>query len=430
MCSLSRPRAAARPPDFCARLPIRTPSGSGRAWPRRARRPARARSSAFSCGAEEARDRQLASVRDQEQPLDAEFRVHVAVEPHPDRVERPFPHPAVVAHLAHRQLGGRDGDLLVGARAAVIRPERPIDQQHVEPARSRTPARRRRSRRPCPVMKLMPPSTIMKITNPVGPSERCGVSTAEKIVGSRCGSLSDAMAPQYREGMARKTPRKVAFERRPQATLKKARAGKAAKVKAPKQAAWPPTRRPPPARCRNGPRPRSRRRSAASRPPMPRREAELEHVDPYTLLVAVVLSAQATDAGVNKATPALFAAADTPAKMVALGEAQGARLHQDHRPVPHQGEERRRAVAEADRGARRQGAAVARGAGGAARRRPQDRQRRAQRRLRRADDRGRHPHLPRRQPHRAGAPARPRSRSRRSSTRWCRTNTSATPTTG
>jgi endonuclease-3 len=49
---------------------------------------------------------------------------------------------------------------------------------------------------------------------------------------------------------------------------------------------------------------------------------ELEHVDPYTLLVAVVLSAQATDAGVNKATPALFAAADTPAKMVALGEAR------------------------------------------------------------------------------------------------------------
>ncbi len=44
------------------------------------------------------------------------------------------------------------------------------------------------------------------------------------------------------------------------------------------------------------------------------------HVNPYTLLVAVVLSAQATDAGVNKATPALFAAADTPEKMAALGE--------------------------------------------------------------------------------------------------------------
>jgi endonuclease-3 len=54
----------------------------------------------------------------------------------------------------------------------------------------------------------------------------------------------------------------------------------------------------------------------------PAPKGELQHVNPFTLLVAVVLSAQATDAGVNKATPALFAAADTPEKMVALGEAQ------------------------------------------------------------------------------------------------------------
>jgi len=49
-------------------------------------------------------------------------------------------------------------------------------------------------------------------------------------------------------------------------------------------------------------------------------QTELEFDNPFTLLVAVVLSAQATDAGVNKATPALFAAADTPDKMAALGE--------------------------------------------------------------------------------------------------------------
>jgi endonuclease-3 len=55
---------------------------------------------------------------------------------------------------------------------------------------------------------------------------------------------------------------------------------------------------------------------------MPEPQTELQSVNPYTLLVAVVLSAQATDAGVNKATPALFAAADTPDKMVALGEAK------------------------------------------------------------------------------------------------------------
>ena len=54
----------------------------------------------------------------------------------------------------------------------------------------------------------------------------------------------------------------------------------------------------------------------------PAPKSELGFRNPYTLLVAVVLSAQATDVGVNKATPALFAAADTPAKMAALGEAR------------------------------------------------------------------------------------------------------------
>jgi endonuclease-3 len=52
----------------------------------------------------------------------------------------------------------------------------------------------------------------------------------------------------------------------------------------------------------------------------PEPKGELQHINPFTLLVAVVLSAQATDAGVNKATPALFAAADTPQKMAALSE--------------------------------------------------------------------------------------------------------------
>jgi endonuclease III len=53
----------------------------------------------------------------------------------------------------------------------------------------------------------------------------------------------------------------------------------------------------------------------------PEPKGELEHVNAFTLLVAVALSAQATDVGVNKATRALFAAADTPEKMLALGEA-------------------------------------------------------------------------------------------------------------
>ena len=61
------------------------------------------------------------------------------------------------------------------------------------------------------------------------------------------------------------------------------------------------------------------RRFAVQRPEP---KGELEHVNAFTLLVAVVLSAQATDAGVNKATRLLFKVADTPEKMVALGEAK------------------------------------------------------------------------------------------------------------
>ncbi len=58
----------------------------------------------------------------------------------------------------------------------------------------------------------------------------------------------------------------------------------------------------------------------------PHPETELESVNDYTLLVAVVLSAQATDAGVNKATRRLFQLVDTPEKMIALGE-EGLKQH-------------------------------------------------------------------------------------------------------
>ena len=54
----------------------------------------------------------------------------------------------------------------------------------------------------------------------------------------------------------------------------------------------------------------------------PAPETELKYLNPYTLLVAVVLSAQATDVGVNRATGPLFAAVDTPRKMLELGEAK------------------------------------------------------------------------------------------------------------
>jgi endonuclease-3 len=65
-------------------------------------------------------------------------------------------------------------------------------------------------------------------------------------------------------------------------------------------------------------------RRLADRTPNP--ETELEYVNDYTLLVAVVLSAQSTDAGVNLATRDLFRTVDTPQKMVALGE-EGLKQH-------------------------------------------------------------------------------------------------------
>lgn len=55
---------------------------------------------------------------------------------------------------------------------------------------------------------------------------------------------------------------------------------------------------------------------------IPEPTTELQYQTPFQLLIAVMLSAQATDKSVNKATPALFAAADSPEKMLALGEAQ------------------------------------------------------------------------------------------------------------
>ncbi|HVI89865.1 MAG TPA: endonuclease III, partial [Dongiaceae bacterium] len=54
----------------------------------------------------------------------------------------------------------------------------------------------------------------------------------------------------------------------------------------------------------------------------PEPKGELDYINPYTLLVAVALSAQATDVSVNKATEPLFKIVDTPQKMVKLGEAK------------------------------------------------------------------------------------------------------------
>ena len=87
---------------------------------------------------------------------------------------------------------------------------------------------------------------------------------------------------------------------------------------APRPSAKPARRNSAAARARDAARIEEIFRRFAAALPVPK--GELAYVNPFTLLVAVVLSAQATDAGVNKATGALFALADTPQKMLALGE--------------------------------------------------------------------------------------------------------------
>jgi len=117
--------------------------------------------------------------------------------------------------------------------------------------------------------------------------------------------------------MARKTPK----QKKSQQRLKAARKGKAARLKGRKAQAKADVK------AAHGELPQwtkaeieeaFRRFEAANPAP----KGELQHINPFTLLVAVVLSAQATDAGVNKATPALFALADTPQQMAKLGEAK------------------------------------------------------------------------------------------------------------
>jgi hypothetical protein len=128
----------------------------------------------------------------------------------------------------------------------------------------------------------------------------------------------------------------------------------------------------------------------------PHPKSELDHGTPFELLVAVVLSAQSTDKGVNKATAKLFPVANTPATIARLG-VEGLVPY-----VQSIGLFRNKAkniVALSEILLREHGGEVPATAG----RRAQDRQRRPQRRIRAADDRRRHAHFPRREPHRTCA---------------------------
>ena len=147
--------------------------------------------------------------------------------------------------------------------------------------------------------------------------------------------------------------------------------------------------------------------------------------------MAVVLSAQATDKSVNLATREALPGREHAGGHRWRSARTGSGLH--HAPSASIRTKAKNVIAlsrHAAREARRRGAAHARGARGAARRGPQDRQRGAQRRLRRADDGRGHPHLPRRRTAPASRRARTRWRSEGSCSRWCRPSSACTRTTG
>ena len=173
-----------------------------------------------------------------------------------------------------------------------------------------------------------------------------------------------------------------------------------------------------------------RRCSAACRQANPHPTTELVYHTPFELLVAVILSAQATDVSVNKATAGLFPVANTPGGHPGARRGRPEAAHQDDRPVQHQGEEHPAHLPGPARRARRRGAPRPGGPRGAAGRGAQDRERGAEHRLRRADDRRRHAHLPRRQPHGTGTRARRRARSRTASSPRRPRGSARTPTTG
>jgi len=171
-----------------------------------------------------------------------------------------------------------------------------------------------------PAIKLTAPMKVISTKKPVRLSERCGVTRAENSVGwSSVGSKSllAVIAYQYIPIMAKIT-RSISAKKSGAPSVPKKVAKKGAKV-APKsvakKSAKPKSLKPKPWTPAEVYEAFSRFRKANPEP-----KGELEHLNPYTLLVAVVLSAQATDAGVNKATRALFAVADTPEKMLELGE--------------------------------------------------------------------------------------------------------------
>ncbi len=341
----------------------------------------RLREACLFVGAQKSRDRQLLAARHQKQPLDAEFLVRDLVELDPERIEHPFARASAMADLAHLQRGRRHRDLLVSRGVAVIEPERPVQQQHVEPEEA--------EHRPGAV------EQEHHAGDEAHPAEQRHqhqeADAAERAVRREHGgkdrgfevAVVGGHGRQYTETMAKKSARKSSVKTR------KGKARQAFDRQVFDRQALDP--------CAD----------RGSVPPLPGGEPGTQRRAQAHQSVHAAGGGGAVGAGdrcrrqqgdARAVRGRRHAGKDGRARRGAR-----ARDDQDHRLVPHQGQERGRAVAPAGRRAWRAGAARARSAGGAARRRAQDRERGAQYRVRRADHRGRHPYLPCRQPHRPGA---------------------------
>src|SRR4029079_15076828 len=263
-------------------------------------------------GAQKAGNRQFFAARDNKQPIDSEVLDLNLVERDPEGIEHPFPRATEVTDLANPELRRSHRHLLVRFGMAVVETERPIQQEHIQAEEA--------EHRPRPEQKKQNAGDETDASEQEHQNEksdaaeramRCqrrGKDRGFEIVG-----VVGAHCAQYTEIMAKKPARKSTMK-----LPKRAKRNRAKVKSAPKRAAadakdasgeipqWTP------AQIEEA----FRRFKAAN----PEPKGELQHINPFTLLVAVVLSAQATDAGVNKATPVLFALADTPEKMAALGE--------------------------------------------------------------------------------------------------------------
>lgn len=236
---------------------------------------------------------------------DANFLVAFHAEAGPERVEAVLFHLSRQRHLADKQARSRKCDFLSHLGGAVIQFESNIKRQHIKPEEA--------DDRPGPEAEEHgadeQPSTDQRSHqhNEPCPPERA-VWDKKRLEERRIGGILFQHGSNYRAPMEK--PK-----------LKNKTSSAISKLS-------------PAAATASKPAPRRGRKRALTAYSVdelneifrrfevqrPEPKGELEHVNVFTLLVAVVLSAQATDAGVNKATRALFEIADTPQKMLALGE--------------------------------------------------------------------------------------------------------------